>query len=209
MGRLEIPLNERGIQQAQRIAELLPSLEIEAIVTSPLKRALETSHIVAGKHKIPIKVDPNLTEVAFGRWEGLPFDELYRDKAYHRFLIAPLKTAVPGGETICDVQRRGLRALQRAARQFSTGRVLFVSHGDVLRAMLCHYLGLPLREFRRLRIDNGALSAAEVRGAWAEVKFVNYLPDIVPTSRLAYSGLNPELLRKKTKLRDRRSSSRR
>lgn len=197
MGRLEVPLNRKGILQARRVARLMSRLAIDAIYSSPLKRALETSHIVADGDGVPIRIEPNLTEFAFGRWQGCQFEEIVRDKSYQRFLKDPLKSAVPGGETIVDVQKRGLKALRRATREFSKGRLLFVSHGDVIRALICHYSRLPLEEFRRLRIDNGSLSALEVDGPWAEIKFINYLPDIVPTSKTPYEGIKPARIKKR------------
>lgn len=196
MGRLEIPLNRQGNVQARRVAKLLPDLEVRAIYSSPLKRALDTAIILAGSENLTVETDANLTEVAFGRWEGHLFDELIRDDAYHRFLKNPLTAVVPGGETIPGVQKRGLRAVRRGSREYPNGRLLFVSHGDVIRAILCHYLRVPLGNFRRLRIDNGSLSAIEIDGSWAEVKFVNYLPDIARMSKDPYLGLKPNQIKK-------------
>ncbi|MFQ5902624.1 MAG: histidine phosphatase family protein [Candidatus Binatia bacterium] len=196
MGRRETPLSRKGIHQARQIARILPSLEIEAIYTSPLKRAVQTTHILAERDDVSVKIDANLTEVAFGRWEGYRFEELIRDRSYRRFLKTPLKAKVPGGETIRDVQKRGLKVARRAAKEFPEGRLLFVSHGDVIRAIVCHYMRLPLEEFRRLRIDNGSLTALEVDGLWAELKFINYLPDITRSSKEPYVGLNPTHLRR-------------
>ncbi len=196
MGRLETPLSRSGIAQAKRIARLLPDLEIRAIYTSPLKRAVQTARILAKECHRSVKINPNLTEVAFGRWQGFRFDDLLKDKAYHRFLRSPLKAAVPGGETIVDVQKRGLKAIRRAIRDYPKGRILFVSHGDVIRAILCHYLKLPLQEFRRLRIDNGTLSAFEVDGDWAEIKYMNYLPDVTKVSNEPFAGLRPGTLKR-------------
>ena len=195
MGRLEIPLNRMGALQARRVAKIAPLLEIDAIYSSPLKRAVQTAYILSKGSDLPVKIDPDLTEFAFGRWEACGFEELIKDKTYRRFLKNPLNTPVPGEETIRDVQKRGLKALQRAVKEFPKGRLLFVSHGDVIRAIVCHYLQLPLMEFRRLRIDNGSLTAFEVDGRWAEIKFINYLPDIAHTSKLSYQGLNPTKLK--------------
>ncbi len=200
MGRLDIPLCRRGIAQGKRIARLVTELEIRSIYTSPLTRAVETARILAKECRKSVKINPDLTEVAFGRWQGCRFDELIKDDAYLRFLRSPLKAAVPGGETIVDVQRRGLKAIRRAIREYPKGRLLFVSHGDVIRAILCHYLKLPLQEFRRIRIDNGTLSAFEVDGPWAEIKYMNYLPDVTEVTKEPFSGLKPgELKRKKTR----------
>ncbi len=197
MGRLEIPLSRSGIAQGKRIARLLPDLEIRAIYTSPLRRAVETARILAKECHRSVKINPNLTEVAFGRWQGYRFDDLIKDEAYHRFLRSPLKVAVPGGETIVDVQERGLKAIRRAIRDYPKGRLLFVSHGDVIRAILCHYLMLPLQEFRRLRIDNGTLSAFEVDGPWSEIKYVNYFPDVTKVSNEPFNGLKPRARKQK------------
>jgi broad specificity phosphatase PhoE len=183
MGRLEIPLNRKGVDQAKRIARLLPNLDVHAIYSSPLKRALDTALIQVEQNKMPMKIEPNITELAFGRWEGYRFDDLIKDDAYLRFLKSPLKSAVPGGETLLGVQKRGLKAMQRATREVPKGRILLVSHADVIRAILCHYLRLPLHEFRRLRVDNGSLSVIEVDGAWAEIKVMNYIPDITRMSK--------------------------
>ncbi len=183
IGRLEIPLNRKGISQANRVARLLPNLEIHAIYSSPLKRALDTAQILLEQNKIPIKIEPELTEVAFGWWEGNRYDDIIKDESYRRFLRSPLKSAVPGGETIGDVQKRGLKAIHRAVLEIPEGRLLFVSHGDVIRAILCHYLRVPLEEYRRLRIDNGSLSVLEVDGSWAKIKFINYIPDITRMSK--------------------------
>ncbi len=178
MGRLEIPLNRKGISQANRVARLLPNLEVHALYSSPLKRALDTAQILLEQNKIPMKIEPELTEVTFGWWEGNRYDDIIKDESYRRFLRSPLKSVVPGGETVGDVQKRGLKAIHRAALEIPEGRLLFVSHGDVIRAILCHYLMVPLEEFRRLRIDNGSLSVLEVDGSWAKIKFINYIPDI-------------------------------
>lgn len=199
MGRLEVPLSPKGILQAKHAARILDRLETDAIYTSPLKRALQTSSIVAEGSGLPIKVSADLTEFAFGRWEGCQFKELIRDETYHHFLKDPLNTHVPGGETIGDVQRRGLKALRSAIKEYPKGRLLFVSHGDVIRAIICHYLQLPLQEFRRLRIDNGSLTALEVDGLWAEIKFINYLPDITHICKIPYEGLKPPHLKKQIK----------
>ncbi|NIO08557.1 MAG: hypothetical protein GTO40_11340 [Deltaproteobacteria bacterium] len=157
---------------------------------------METARILGKECHRSVKIHAGLNEVAFGRWQGYTFDDLINDDAYHRFLRNPLRAAVPGGETIVDVQRRGLRAVRRGIRDYPGGRLLFVSHGDLIRAVLCHYMKLPLQEFRRIRVDNGTLSALEVDGDWAEVKYLNYLPDVSQVSNESFSGLKPAKLKR-------------
>jgi broad specificity phosphatase PhoE len=195
MGRREIPLNRVGIAQAKRIALLIREIGVEAVYTSPLTRAMETARILASSESLPVRIDVGLTELAFGRWEGRLFKDIRKDNAYQRFVARPLESAVPGGETIVDVQNRGMKAIHKALEEFPRARLLFVSHGDVIRAVLCRFLGLPLEEYRRLRVDTGSLSGVETDGDWAEVKFLNYLPDVAALSRRPFDGPKPSKLR--------------
>jgi broad specificity phosphatase PhoE len=195
MGRQEIALNRVGVAQAKRIARLIPEIGVEAVYSSPLTRAMETARILASPASLPVKTDARLTEVAFGHWEGRLFKDLRKDKVYQRFVATPLESAVPGGETITDVQERGLKAIRSALKELPRARIVFVSHGDIIRAVLCHFLGLALEEYRRLRIDTGSLSGLETDGDWAEVKFLNYLPDVADLSRRPFDGLNPSKIK--------------
>jgi uncharacterized phosphatase len=161
MGHHPIPLSPTGIAQSEAAVELLRSARIDRIVTSPLARARETAEIVAAGLGLPLAEDADLV--------GTP--------AYEAYAADPLRVAPPQGETLVIVQRRGLGAIARALGDGGAGRVLLVSHGDLIRSVLCHLLALELTQFRRLRIDNCSLSAAELAGEWAQVKFVNVLAD--------------------------------
>ena len=196
MGRTQVPLGADGIQQIQKIAPLIAILELDAIYTSPLRRAVQTAKLVAVGTKLPISKSEGLNEIAFGEWTGWHFDELIDDELYRRFIKSPAKTLLPGGETISDVQRRGLKVIDEAAQKVPGGRFLFVSHGDVIRAILCHYMKLPLNEYRRLRVDNGSLSALQTNGRWAEIKYVNYLEEIILASKEPYMAAGAAALRK-------------
>ncbi len=85
---------------------------------------------------------------------------------------------------------------QEAAQKVPGGRFLFVSHGDVIRAILSHYMKLPLNEYRRLRVDNGSLSALQTDRRWAEIKYVNYLTEIILASKEPYMAAKAAALRK-------------
>src|SRR5208337_55422 len=79
--------------------------------------------------------------------------------------------------TIPQVQARGVAAVLRTLRENADRRIMFVSHGDIIRTVLCHFLGLELKFFHRVRIDNAALSGVQIAGNFAEVKFMNWLPE--------------------------------
>jgi broad specificity phosphatase PhoE len=174
MGNAEVPLSRRGRAQCELAATVIRGFGVQRIVSSPLVRAAETAEILARALELPVSFDADLEEVRFGRWQGLTYDEIRQDPDFHAFMADPLTQPTPGGETILDVQRRGVAGLGRVG---GGERVLFVSHGDIIRSALCHFLAIPVTEFRRVRVDNCGMSAVTLRGGQAEVKFVNMLAD--------------------------------
>ncbi len=178
MGRNPVELSENGRAQVQAATLLARSLQPDLIVTSPLIRARQTAEIVASAiGGIEITEDPAIAEVSYGRWEGMTYKELVNDPHYAVYRESPVNYPTPGGETIPDVQARGVAAVHRAIEAHPGCRILFVSHGDIIRTVLCYFLGLDLKFFHRVRIDNAALSGIQIAGNFAEVKFMNWLPE--------------------------------
>jgi broad specificity phosphatase PhoE len=105
------------------------------------------------------------------------YDDLVDDPDYINYRQHPLTTPTPGGETMAQVQARGVEAVQRTIAANAGRRILFVSHGDIIRTVLCHFMALGLQHFRRIRVDNATFSGIQVIGEFAEVKFLNLLPD--------------------------------
>jgi broad specificity phosphatase PhoE len=177
MGHLPVPLNETGVAQCRAAIPFLASMGISRLVASPLTRARESADIVSAGLGLPVETDAGLCEVDFGNWAGRCYDELIPTAEYHHYRADPLRNAPPAGETISVVQTRGLAAVERALATVNGGRLLIVSHGDLIRALLCHLLGLELKQYRRLRVDNGSVSAADIRNGAVRVQFVNFVVD--------------------------------
>ena len=178
MGRNPIELDADGRAQVQASVPFARLLQPELIVTSPLARARQSAEIIAaGVGDIPVAEDPQLSEVKYGRWEGMVYDDLIEDADYLNYRDHPLDAPTPGGETIAQVQSRGVEAVRRAITDNSGRRILFVSHGDIIRTVLCHFMRLELAHFRRIRVDNAAFSGFQMIGDFAEMKFLNLLPD--------------------------------
>jgi broad specificity phosphatase PhoE len=194
MGRRAIPLCEAGMRQVAALVPLLADLRIAAVWTSPLRRARETAAIVAAAlGDLPVHEEPGLTEVDYGDWEGRTFSEVVGEAVFRDILRDPLYTAPPGGERLLHVRDRVYAAMERVAREAAGAPALVVSHGDPLRLVLAGCLGLDPAGFRRLRLDNGGVSAIELTGDWAEVKFVNMQPDLgVALGEIRRAGARPE-----------------
>lgn len=180
MGRRPVPLSERGRAQLAALVPHLASLGIEHVFTSPLPRARATADLVATSlGGVPVVEEPGLTEVDYADWEGKTFPELVGDPTYHEFRKDPLGTPFPGGgESLYQVRDRVFAAMGRVTAEADGRPAVVVSHGDPLRLVLCGCLAMDVAELRRIRVDNGALSAIELTGDWAEVKFLNMRPDL-------------------------------
>ena len=176
------PLSREGRRQALEVGSALArqKVRVQRIVTSPLVRARQSAEIIAAGlgGGVPIREDPQIAEVEYGRWEGMTYEDLIVDEDYLRYREEPILSSTPGGECIEEVRKRGVEAVMRTLGEADGQRVLFVSHGDIIRTILCHFLAMEFRHFRRIRVDNAALSAVQVAGEFAEVKFLNIIPDI-------------------------------
>jgi len=178
MGRNPVELSAHGREQVEAAARFAQAIRPDIIVTSPLVRARQSAEIMsAGLGGVDIIEDPAIAEVLYGRWEGMTYHELIDDPYYVEYRKSPIEHPTPGGETIPEVQARGVKAITHNIEAYSGKRVMFVSHGDIIRTVLCHFLGLELKYFHRLRVDNATISAIQISGSFAELKFLNLLPD--------------------------------
>jgi probable phosphoglycerate mutase len=129
-GQTDRPLNATGLEQARALATRLAKEQFVAVFASDLVRARDTAGIVAHVHGLDVTVDPDLREKNFGTWEGLTSVEIME-----RF-----PDAVPGrwgdGETSEAVTERAISAIDRVRDLHPVGKVLVVSHGGPIRAIL-------------------------------------------------------------------------
>jgi hypothetical protein len=78
----------------------------------------------------------------------------------------------------------------------NAGRPISLRFGEVIRAILCHCMKLPLNEYRRLRVAKGSLSALQTDRRWAEIKYFNYLDEIILASKEPYMAAKAAALKK-------------
>jgi broad specificity phosphatase PhoE len=169
MGRQDVPLNERGLRQAQALAGELRSGRfgpVAAVYASPLQRARSTAQAIADALGLPVQVAPELIEMEIGEAEELSYAEI-RER-YPEFIRAWLSDGaadapMPGGETLRQVQERAWAALTAIGERHAEETIAVVSHNFVILTLLCRILDLPLAQFRRLRQDVAAISWIELR----------------------------------------------
>jgi probable phosphoglycerate mutase len=168
-------LNAEGQLQAEELCRRLGDLAISAVYSSPLERALETAAPIAAQQGIPVVEAAGLTEIDFGSWTGKTLQELDRLPEWKDFNIHRSGTRVPGGEGMTDVLARALNEVNRIRAEHDTPEALvtLVSHGDVLRALLAHFLGVPLDLFQRIEISPGSVSVVTVENHGPRVLLLN------------------------------------
>jgi probable phosphomutase (TIGR03848 family) len=160
-GRLPgIHLSEEGIRQAKEVAERLANLPVKAVYSSPLERCQETAAPIAELHKVEVHTVDDLAEVDYGQWQGRPYKQLYRLKAWSELQAHPADFRFPGGETIREAQTRGIRATEaiRLAHP-RTSAVVVVSHADMIRLTVSGYVGLGTDLYQRIVVGVASVSA--------------------------------------------------
>lgn len=152
------PLNNKGIWQAEKLANKLKGLEVDRVYSSDLKRAYETAQIVF-KNK-PIKKISEFRELNFGIFEGLNYEEIIKKhpKLYRNWINNPPKIKIPNGESLQDLSKRVKRKLFFILSQFKDGAIGIVAHGGPIRIILCDVLKFGLDAFWQIEQDSGALN---------------------------------------------------
>ncbi len=148
LGRSDPSLSETGRKQVASLRPLLPLNAAVVCLSSSLTRARQTAEIVIGGRSFPLEIDPDLREIDFGEWEGLNFDEIKRSYPEHADLWFRFSEdfAFPGGESLLEFGARIERLGKRLAA-IDTETVVVFTHGGVIRALICHFLGLGLRDY--------------------------------------------------------------
>jgi broad specificity phosphatase PhoE len=153
-GRVDVELNETGRRQAELLAESLSELKIEAVYSSPLKRALDTAKSIARRQRLEVEVSPGLIDCDFGQWQGLPLKEVknrYKE-LYRQWSESPQLVKIPGGESLDGVRERALKVVNELMAEHGW-RVVLVSHRVVNKVLICALLGLDNSHFWNIRQD--------------------------------------------------------
>jgi broad specificity phosphatase PhoE len=169
-------LNAIGRGEAARLAEALATRPIAAVISSPLERAQETARCIAERLSLSVETEPALNEIDFGDWTGMTFEALHALPEWQAFNIFRGAARIPGGETMLAAQARAVAALASLRLTWPTQELVLVSHGDVVKGLIAHFLGVPLDLFRRIEIAPASRSVLWLADASAHVDGVNLPP---------------------------------
>ncbi|MDX1961806.1 MAG: histidine phosphatase family protein [Pirellulales bacterium] len=157
-GQLDIPLSDLGQRQSAALARYLSQIPLDAVISSPLRRAAETAAPIAASQGLSVRYEPLLREIHAGVFQGLLWSEIserYPDYAAPWLGQEP-DFIIPGGESRRQLQTRGMAGLA-AVRALGLRTVAIVAHGGVLSAALKGYLEIPCQR-RCISLCNASIS---------------------------------------------------
>jgi broad specificity phosphatase PhoE len=154
-----VTLGATGHRQAAALAARMAGEAISALYTSPLERARETAAPIAERLGLAPRPCEGMTEIDFGDWTGRSFVSLEGDAGWAGWNTARATSRVPGGESMAEAQERAVAAVEQLHVNHPEGRVAVVSHADIIKAVLAHYLRLSLDDLFRFDIAPASVSA--------------------------------------------------
>ena len=162
-GRIDVELNQTGRRQALAAADRLSGWQIEAIYSSPMKRALQTAEPVARACGLDVLVLEGINDVDYGSWAGLSAEEASarNPQVYQTWVHTPLLVKFPQGESLQEVQTRASTAMEEKCSVHQGETIVLVSHVLVNRVLICEALGLGGDAFWRIGQHNAAVTILE------------------------------------------------
>jgi probable phosphomutase (TIGR03848 family) len=168
-----VRLNDEGRRQAAELAQRLRAVPLDAILTSPLERARDTAEAIAAGRGVRVQTIEALQEFDFGTWAGRAIASMEANTSWRRFNEVRSTTPAPGGELMLAVQMRVVSTLLDLGERYPDGTVAVISHGDVIRAALMYFLGMPIDFVHRLDISPARVSTVRLGGGAPRVLQVN------------------------------------
>lgn len=162
-GGADVGLTDGGRRQAERaasvLADRLAGQSLAAVVASPLLRTRQTAQVVADRFDLPVSIDDDLAELAFGRWDGLTFTEARAQDVdlFDAWLTDPT-LAPPGGESLVSLAGRVEQARARLVERYESATVLVVSHAMPVRTLVSQALHAPVSSVHRVDVTPASLA---------------------------------------------------
>ncbi|MFE4228592.1 MSMEG_4193 family putative phosphomutase [Arthrobacter sp. NPDC056886] len=167
-------LSDRGRAQAERVAERLAVLPVDAIYSSPLERTRETAEPTAARTGLKVHENAGLIECDFGEWTGAALAEVASLPQWQTVQHTPSAFRFPNGESFPQMQVRMVGTLEALCAAHAGGVVVCFSHADPIKAAVAHALGTHLDHFQRILISPGSVSVISyVEGQAPAVLMVN------------------------------------
>lgn len=174
-GQSDIDINADGYRQAEELRDRLADEKIDAVYSSDLKRAITTAGVICSPHQLEITACPEIRELNYGEAEGLTYKEIsekYPDLSEMIAKYSPV-LSFPGGESFSDLTDRAGRFLEIINNHPTDQTILVVSHGGMLRTLICQLLGMDQEHWPKFRFDNASLTIVDIYPQRAILSLLN------------------------------------
>ncbi len=161
-----VPLSDEGHAQAATLARKLAAEHVQHILCSPLDRTLATARAIAASCSLPEpEIAEALTEIDMGDWTGRAFGTFGGDPAWRAWNEERATFRIPGGETMAEAQGRIVGFMREAITRYDGQTVAMVTHSDMIKAAVCHVLGMDLGKMSRFEIGPASVTRVVI-GDW-------------------------------------------
>ena len=174
---IDASLNKEGRSQAEAICNFMKDKAITKIVTSSLKRAIETANPLSEELKIKLETFKDLDEMNFGVLEGKPFKDVIEDLKYlqTQWSSGNLQIAPEAGENPIEVFDRAGSKIMNVIETSKDQQIIFMIHGRLIRILLSEFLGLGLKNMHEIEHQNGSINHLSWNGNQFEVVELNII----------------------------------
>jgi broad specificity phosphatase PhoE len=164
-GRIDIPLDETGLKQAELAGEYFKEMVIQSIYSGPLSRAWQTAEQIARFHHLKVQPLDGLIDMSFGNWEGHALREIERidPETYRQWREEPHLARLPGGESLDDVRKRAMASLEEVIEKHPGETLILVSHRVVNKVLICGVLGIDNSHFWQIGQDTTAINLIQYK----------------------------------------------
>lgn len=160
-GRLPgVLLSDAGEEQAIELSSAFNGIEVATISVSPLERTQQTAHLIFGMGEFIF--EPGIIECDYGTWSGKALSDLAAEPLWETVQTFPSLVQFPAGESMFDVANRSINTVRQRAQ--ADGIHVFVTHGDVIKAVLSNATGAHLDSFQRIVVDPCSVSLVHFSG---------------------------------------------
>ncbi|MEM7030960.1 MAG: MSMEG_4193 family putative phosphomutase [Chloroflexota bacterium] len=155
-----VHLNPYGRKQAESVGKRLAKTraKIDKIYASPLERTVETAELIAKHIDVPIKTYKKIGEVEYGDWTGKEIKKLAEKKEWAVVQYYPSDAQFPKGESLYEMQARAVQAVNKLVKKHPGQTLLLVSHADLIKSVIAHYLGVHLDLFQRIVVSPASIT---------------------------------------------------
>lgn len=177
-GQMDLELDDVGLAQAESVSEYISeNFKVDSIYSSDLSRAYHTVLPLANKLNITIQKDKSLREVDVGLWQGKLIDEVKKEfpKSFEKYRLNPGLSKFDGGESYLDAMERGIKTIQKIAKENDGKTVIISTHGGIIRTLRAAWTNTPPENIKDIpHVPNASVTIAEYDNGIVTLKSVGY-----------------------------------